>query len=182
MSEWSKLNADQQDYPVMLLESAARESEATGRNMLEGKSPYAELHLERARGIRIAIGVLEAARVGRAAPGAEAGETGEAVAPADAEGQPGRETVPEVKALPVQAGEGDQALGADSLVVGSREVGPNGRTKWQHGDHVRNRRTAEHGTVTLLQKSRAHFEEPDLFWMGNKGPFKVKDFYRPGHD
>lgn len=172
MSEWSKLNRDQQDYPVMLLESAAKESETTGQNMLAGKSPYAELHLERARGLRLAIGVLESARVDRT----EVTDPGSAPAAAP------RETAVEVRALPAQAGEGDQAAVADGLVVGSRTVGSNGRTKWAHGDHVRNRRTAEHGTVTLLQKSRAHLEEPDMFWMGNKGPFYVKDFYRPGHD
>lgn len=177
MSEWSKMNTDQQDYPVMLLESAARESEATGQNMLAGKSPYAELHLERAKGLRVAIGVLEAARVSRSAPeGAlrPVAEPESAAAPSD---------VIEVKALPAQAGEGDQALVGDALVVGSREVGTNGKTKWEHGDHVRNRRTAEYGIVTRMQKSRAHFEEPDMFWMnGNKGPFYVKDFYRPGKD
>ena len=172
MSEWSKLNRDQQDYPVMLLESAAKESETTGQNMLAGKSPYAELHLERAKGLRMAIGILESARVDRS----------EATDPGVMASGAARETVPEVKALPAQAGEGDQAVVADNLVVGSRTIGKNGRTKWAHGDHVRNRKTAEYGTITLLTKSRAHLEEPDMFWMGNKGPFYVKDFYRPGHE
>lgn len=200
MSEWSHTDSEHQDYPIQLLEGTAQESETTAKNMRAGGSEYADYHDARARGLRAAASLLTLARgsvrtgegdaaktdppSATSAGGSAQASPGETKAEAPPTMPPPPRGAPavEVKALPAKAGEGNQALVADAAVLDSRPVGANGKTSFKNGDFVHNKRTGTMGVVTGLFKSRAHFPDPDMFWMGNKGPFKIADFVRPSDD